>query len=605
MANEQEEGLSAEGELNQKERQAAAVSTHPAGRPAVEQLVSDTYAAALDPLHYDQLLDTWQAYLTAGSPRDFIASTSRIKLIHRQVETHFSQAFEILEQVGTRSKETNTEQEFLEHIPSPAIVLNASGCVVAKNSLTSSLAVPLGPDRQLDLKSLLGDEGAESDVRAWLRSGGEHFASLSARMTHQSNRQTYILIGHKLTIGSRSSKTKQDRHLLIFVSPQLTNELRTQLTDMFSLTSAETDIVSALASGVTLQWIADTRGTSVDTVRSQLKSIFRKTGTSGQSDLVRLILSFCFTHALVDHADFPKTDVLSTPKDHAVERTFQLSDGRCLSYFELGDPSGTPVLFFHGILSGPRLSSKIAEHARDRGLRIIAPSRPGYGGSDRLRMDSVDWVCKRLNEDVNELLACLKVEHAVIAGHMMGAVYAFQFAAFRPELTRAIISVSGAIPIVEARQIRSLPPRQRVIAYTALHTPKLLPFLVRAGISQIKAGHEDRFLYALYKSSPADLDALRDPLIRQVALEGVHHAVSAGPHGFCMDSQVLLAQWPNSPSEVRCPVRIFHSPDDTVVSIEDVKSFAATHDFPVTEAEGGQFMLHRSDVLLEAVAEFV
>ncbi|TGN42439.1 LuxR family transcriptional regulator, partial [Paracoccus liaowanqingii] len=53
------------------------------------------------------------------------------------------------------------------------------------------------------------------------------------------------------------------------------------------LSAAETSIVQALVDGLKIEQIAQARGTSPDTVRTQLKSIFAKTGCSRQSDVVR------------------------------------------------------------------------------------------------------------------------------------------------------------------------------------------------------------------------------------------------------------------------------------------------------------------------------
>lgn len=60
---------------------------------------------------------------------------------------------------------------------------------------------------------------------------------------------------------------------------------------LFSLSTAEAELVVALCKGQTVDEAARTRRTSVHTVRTQLKSIFGKTGTRRQTDLVALVLS--------------------------------------------------------------------------------------------------------------------------------------------------------------------------------------------------------------------------------------------------------------------------------------------------------------------------
>lgn len=54
----------------------------------------------------------------------------------------------------------------------------------------------------------------------------------------------------------------------------------------FRLTEAEIDVVSMLHSGLRPEQIADARRTSVQTVRSQIKSVFSKTGVRSQIELV-------------------------------------------------------------------------------------------------------------------------------------------------------------------------------------------------------------------------------------------------------------------------------------------------------------------------------
>lgn len=59
--------------------------------------------------------------------------------------------------------------------------------------------------------------------------------------------------------------------------------------DQFSLTIAEADIAEMLCEGKTPREIASNRDVSVETIRSQIKAAFAKTGVSRQSDLVALL----------------------------------------------------------------------------------------------------------------------------------------------------------------------------------------------------------------------------------------------------------------------------------------------------------------------------
>ena len=55
--------------------------------------------------------------------------------------------------------------------------------------------------------------------------------------------------------------------------------------------------------------------------------------------------------------------------------TFTMRTSRLLEVCEYGDPVGRPIFFFHGLIGSHHQASYVADQARGRGLRIIAPNR--------------------------------------------------------------------------------------------------------------------------------------------------------------------------------------------------------------------------------------
>ena len=60
---------------------------------------------------------------------------------------------------------------------------------------------------------------------------------------------------------------------------------------LYEMTQAESNVAIALTNGLSPGQIAENNGTSVDTVRSQLKAIYSKMGVSKQQDVIRTLLS--------------------------------------------------------------------------------------------------------------------------------------------------------------------------------------------------------------------------------------------------------------------------------------------------------------------------
>jgi DNA-binding CsgD family transcriptional regulator/PAS domain-containing protein len=92
------------------------------------------------------------------------------------------------------------------------------------------------------------------------------------------------------SIGSRL--TGQPPLALVFLrDPERSTILSDQLCDLFGLTRTEAAVAADLTHGRSLAQIAEAHGVGLATVRSHLKKILAKTGTSRQAEVVALIAS--------------------------------------------------------------------------------------------------------------------------------------------------------------------------------------------------------------------------------------------------------------------------------------------------------------------------
>jgi DNA-binding CsgD family transcriptional regulator len=90
-----------------------------------------------------------------------------------------------------------------------------------------------------------------------------------------------------------ANKQGSSARLLLLVSdPEKTSAVPSEvLRVLYSLTPAEVEIANGLIMGYSAETISKNRRVSVTTIRQQIKSMLQKTGTTRQSDMIRLFLA--------------------------------------------------------------------------------------------------------------------------------------------------------------------------------------------------------------------------------------------------------------------------------------------------------------------------
>ena len=119
--------------------------------------------------------------------------------------------------------------------------------------------------------------------------------------------------------------------------------------------------------------------------------------------------------------------------------TFALAGGRRLSYDDVGDRDGCPVVFLHGC-PGSRLSRHPDDAlAAVAGVRLVAVDRPGYGHSDGdPASDEVSQAA-----DVIALADRLGIARFGVLGWSSGGPTALALAARHPDRVAAVAIAAG------------------------------------------------------------------------------------------------------------------------------------------------------------------
>ena len=232
---------------------------------------------------------------------------------------------------------------------------------------------------------------------------------------------------------------------------------------------------------------------------------------------------------------------------------------RTLSYAEYGDPDGTPVLFLHGTPGSRLLGSLFDADARDPGVRLIAPDRPGYGRStpwpDRSIDDAETWVA--------DLLDDAGVDSAGAVAFSGGSAPAIAAAAGLPDRIDRVDVVAGATP---PRVSETTPTPQRVLSTLAGSTPRLLGGLFR-GQAWLAARLDPSFVVGQYADDPDSLPERTAETLRADFLE----AFAESRSGAVAEFRNTSTPWGIELARIESDLQFWHGDGDTNVPIEGVR----------------------------------
>lgn len=128
------------------------------------------------------------------------------------------------------------------------------------------------------------------------------------------------------------------------------------------------------------------------------------------------------------------------------DQLFIRTGGHTLSYVDHGG-GGTPLLALHGTFGRGtvfnRLARDLAGHAR-----VIAPDQRGHGLSDH----TAGYTRDEFVTDAARLLRALDLGPAVVLGHSLGGITAYQLAARHPDLVSALV-IEDVGPVMRRPEI--------------------------------------------------------------------------------------------------------------------------------------------------------
>lgn len=351
----------------------------------------------------------------------------------------------------------------------------------------------------------------------------------------------------------------------------------------FALTGAEQAILREVLERGSLRLLAEERGTSLGTVRNQLKRLLAKLSLGSQGELIALYGGYREVHKV-------RPDGLPKDVQEASQARFLLGgiDVRVEFY---GPATGRPVLYFHPLFGGPFLPSETVEAFAAAGLRIIAPWRPYCGraadeGSGLLMARDFARRC-------GQLLDILGVKDVPALAASGGTAFALAFAQAHPDLCRSVTIAGPAIPIATDEELSQLGFGHRLPLQLARRLPAAMRLYVQAVVAKIRKGLDANYLDTFFRDAPPDREfaaqARNREFLRNAMLEIFAHGFQAATE----ELELYARDWSELAEAIAAPVTILRGAEDRLAIKSLVESFAARHGFTVEAAvsDAASFLL--------------
>ncbi|MDQ2094641.1 alpha/beta fold hydrolase [Rhodalgimonas zhirmunskyi] len=507
------------------------------GEPALfAELVQLTYATIAEPEKFHDLIEIWERCLTARIVADEIAEGDS------ELAAHLNSALQIFDRIGRMQRDQDRAQKLLDSFSVPALICSGARQVLHENA---RLGQWLGSDDPLELlaESELGEQ-----IANWPE--GQSMAFVHVARGGDGDGTAVIT---ELPEALRDAGEHGRRFLVVLNEISEDDGVWQAIRDKYALTPAETGVLIMLAQGQKADEIARARDVSINTIRAHIRALLEKTASQTQNDLVRscIFLQSQFQSlSLVSQAFYREREAPAETEARLI-----LPSGRMLAYREFGAKGGLPVLYLHGMMGGPDLPEQVKAEARRRGVRLLAPSRPGFGKSDTIPATDAELV-QQSCRDLLAFLDTLSIPRVFVIGHLSAVGISVSFADRYPERCIGILN-AGYSGIVTDALIEGMTTMSRAFARTYQRSRTAIRFLTRAAIASVDFLGAERMMRRHLGSSPVDMEYCQRTGCFDVMADGLRHAIVQGGDAFIKDGYLAVSDWSDAIARLEGRVPVF------------------------------------------------
>jgi pimeloyl-ACP methyl ester carboxylesterase/DNA-binding CsgD family transcriptional regulator len=458
----------------------------------------------------------------------------------------------------------------LEKIPVGVLVVDRQLRVLVSNQMADHLL-----SKQTAIKL--------ADDRLWITNESEHYFlrdkiyevlgstnekhAIPVNLHKDQQNELSVLVSHLGYTEEIFSHSLSAALLLISPSLQQKTLAHNLLKNLYKFTQSECFLANKLIQNKTLEEIASERKVSINTIRNQVSSMFEKTNTHRQSELVvRLLSSPSISTPASDTVksqsieNKPEANI-SHPR---IDAQITLACGRQLGYAEYGDPAGKPVIFCHSVY-GSRYEKPYDDNLLEKaGIRLIIPDRPGIGLSEPHVFSGYSGWC----DDLQQLVEYLKLDSFGIFGYGTGGNFALAAAANFPGLVQNVTVISPTPPLPTLADLKPLLASHKIAMALAQKLPAVAA-QIYAAIYAGAAKNPKRFLTHSLPADDAERELLNSPKVFQVYSRCLPELAKYGARGAGQEIVYVVTPWDFDLRNISQPVYFWrgeldkHAPQET------------------------------------------
>ncbi|AMQ89732.1 LuxR C-terminal-related transcriptional regulator [Marinobacter sp. LQ44] len=439
----------------------------------------------------------------------------------------------------------------------PALALNESGQVVALNVGAAQLfdmqsgdglvALGISPEAFHQFKERLATAQGPTLLKAYRKGSDEHALPLILVGMYHQKLKTFVLNA---------------------LQQHWPESIDLAFADVFGLSASERHILALLSRGCSSEEIAGERGSSVATVRQQIKSLLQKLGAKSQVQAATMAASAATAMDTVT----TKGDLLSVHYDNYPMSIHELfREQRQIGWRRFGKPGGRPVLFLHGPSFGAGDFPDERRLAAQFGLDVIAVERAGYGRTEP--SDKTEDPLESQCHDILAVLGSLSISKVTILSHEVALIPALALMQHSGIQINGVVSVSAAPPFKELEQINAMPAHQAIFIQAARHAPWLARLLIRLLILRMRKLGPEQWPKVIFEGVEPDEHVIRKNSLKQGVVAAYGFYVNQLGAGYLEDLRIMIQDWGHLLETPNLTLKLIHGSENASTPVSHLNIF--------------------------------